>query len=130
VLRGFGREGQALALQLFQKWLQPLTPSLSHPSTFLRVAPSRSTILTALNPSKGMVEGPQGERERQKALCQFFGDLFGQDLVHGQGTNHYTTAGGRGKRFSIFDLRLNGERQRIRGEIPVPFRIWDFGLRI
>jgi hypothetical protein len=34
---------------------------------------------------------PQGERERQRALRQFFGDLFVEDVFHGQGTNHYTT---------------------------------------
>ena len=27
------------------------------------------------------------------ALCQFLGDLFVEDVFHGQGTNHYTTAG-------------------------------------
>ena len=76
----------------------PLTPTLSHPSTFLRVAPSRSTMpfesLRALSPSpldhargdpecvegsKGMAEGPQAERpacaasfgggERGKRAC-------------------------------------------------------------
>ena len=39
---------QVIMLSQAKAW-HPLTPSLSHPSTFLRVAPS-------------MVEGPQGER--------------------------------------------------------------------
>jgi hypothetical protein len=47
---------------LFQKWLQPLTPSLSHKG-------------------RGRIKEPSR---------QFFGDFFVEDFLHGQGTNHYT----------------------------------------
>jgi hypothetical protein len=83
---------------LFQKWLQPLTPALSHkrnvppggarPGKTGRGTQARGGFTLTLALSR------QGRGEIIKQhLRQFLGDLFVEDVFHGQGTNHYTTAG-------------------------------------
>jgi len=101
----------------------PLTPSLSHkrnvppggarPGKTGRGTQARGGFTHTLALSR------QGRGEIIKQhLRQFLGDLFVEDVLHGQGTNHYTTEGGGGNR----QCGVASAECGVNGDPPSPLR--------